>query len=160
LLLRNAGVAFGRPPLPPLPQHAAGASHYGEPYRTREDPRLSGHKPRITRRSARQRSCVCVAKARINARILVTPMLLPRPSVSPLYSFCDDRPPGAPRPIAFVHLFRWLSGARPGPGEQQTADRIVARWRVSSRMLIPRSPSREASGIRLRCVLNTASVSG
>jgi hypothetical protein len=54
---------------------------------------------------------------------------LPRPSVSPLYSFCSTRPDAVPRYVSFSEtlqaVWRWLRGVEPGWRERAREARMV-----------------------------------
>jgi hypothetical protein len=54
---------------------------------------------------------------------------LPRPSVSPLYSFCSVRPDPVPRYVSFAETFgmvrRWLRGVEPEWRQRTKEARLV-----------------------------------
>jgi hypothetical protein len=56
---------------------------------------------------------------------------LPRPSVTPLYSFCSVRPNVVPRYVSFSEtvqaVWRWLRGVEPGWRERAREARTVER---------------------------------
>jgi hypothetical protein len=55
--------------------------------------------------------------------------ILPHPSVSPLPSFCDDRPPGLPRSLTVIDQCRniaaWLRSVRPSASQVRREDFVV-----------------------------------
>jgi hypothetical protein len=56
-------------------------------------------------------------------------MILSRPSISPLPSFCS-RPPGLPRPlplsVQFLDVLGWLGGRRPTVAQRLREDQIAS----------------------------------
>jgi hypothetical protein len=55
--------------------------------------------------------------------------ILPRPSVSPLYSFCSVRPDVVPRYVSFAETFSavwgWLRGREPDWRERAREQRVI-----------------------------------
>jgi hypothetical protein len=92
-------------------------------------------------------------------------MILLRPSVSPLYSFCaaSDRPPGVPRRLSVAdelrNIVHWFRGAQPTPAERRReawlVDLLVAKDEAQSESEGPESSQKSegavlASGERSR----------